>query len=50
MPSEKTARALAQAREIRCRFDSIDTLMEELDGEDEPGQGRQATSDTKKPA
>jgi DNA-damage-inducible protein J len=32
MPSEKTARALAQAREIRSRFDSIEELFEDLDG------------------
>jgi DNA-damage-inducible protein J len=35
VPSEKTARALAQAREIRSRFYSIDALFDELDREDE---------------
>ncbi|WP_213876147.1 type II toxin-antitoxin system RelB/DinJ family antitoxin [Pseudomonas sp. dw_358] len=35
VPSAKTARALAQSREIRARFDSIDELFESLDGEDQ---------------
>ena len=35
-PSAKTARALAQAREIRSRFDSIDALFEDLDGKAAP--------------
>jgi DNA-damage-inducible protein J len=33
VPSEKTARALAQAREIRRQFDSVDEMLRELDGE-----------------
>lgn len=33
IPSEKTARALAQAREIRRQFDSVDEMLRELDGE-----------------
>ncbi|MDV7213426.1 type II toxin-antitoxin system RelB/DinJ family antitoxin [Azotobacter beijerinckii] len=33
MPSEKTTRALAQAREIRRQFDSVDEMLRELDGE-----------------
>jgi DNA-damage-inducible protein J len=36
VPSTKTARALAQAREIRSRFDSIDELFETLDGQEKP--------------
>lgn len=36
VPSEKTSRALAQAREIRSRFDSIDELFEDLDGPETP--------------
>lgn len=33
VPSEKTARALAQAREIRRQFESVDEMLRELDGE-----------------
>lgn len=33
-PSEKTARALAQARQIRSRFESMDELLEDLDGKE----------------
>jgi DNA-damage-inducible protein J len=33
VPSEKTARAMAQAREIRHQFDSIDEMLREADGE-----------------
>ncbi|SEJ68053.1 DNA-damage-inducible protein J [Azotobacter beijerinckii] len=33
IPSEKTTRALAQAREIRRQFDSVDEMLRELDGE-----------------
>lgn len=33
VPSEKAARALAQAAQIRSRFDSIDELFKDLDGE-----------------
>jgi DNA-damage-inducible protein J len=40
MPSEKTARALSQAREIRGRFDSIDELFKDLDGQDAPKAGK----------
>lgn len=36
VPSVKTARALAQSREIRSRFDSIDELFETLDGPEKP--------------
>lgn len=36
VPSQKTSRALAQAREIRSRFDSIDALFEDLDGQKAP--------------
>jgi DNA-damage-inducible protein J len=36
LPSEKTARALAEANEIRRRFDSIDELFEDLDGKAAP--------------
>lgn len=32
-PSEKTRRALAQAREIRRQFDSVDEMLRDLDGE-----------------
>ncbi|AVB23573.1 MULTISPECIES: type II toxin-antitoxin system RelB/DinJ family antitoxin [Pseudomonas syringae group] len=39
-PSEKTARALAQAREIRSRFDSIDELFEDLDGKEARKTGK----------
>jgi DNA-damage-inducible protein J len=35
-PSEKTARALAQAREIRSRFASMDEMLEDLDGKEAP--------------
>lgn len=33
VPSEKAARALAQAAQICSRFDSIDELFKDLDGE-----------------
>lgn len=33
VPSEKTARAMAQAREIRHQFDSIDDMLRNADGE-----------------
>ena len=33
VPSEKTRRALAQAREIRRQFDSVDEMLRNLDGE-----------------
>ncbi|WP_438282047.1 type II toxin-antitoxin system RelB/DinJ family antitoxin [Pseudomonas alabamensis] len=33
VPSEKTARALVQAREIRRQFYSIEEMVEDLDGE-----------------
>jgi len=33
VPSEKTARAMVQAREIRSRFDSIDEMLRDADGE-----------------
>lgn len=33
VPSEKTARAMAQAREIRHQFDSIDDMLRDVDGE-----------------
>ena len=39
-PSEKTSRALAQARAIRGRFDSIDELFKDLDGEEAPKAGK----------
>lgn len=39
-PSEKTSRALAQAREIRGRFDSIDELFKDLDGQEAPKAGK----------
>ncbi|MEX3777649.1 type II toxin-antitoxin system RelB/DinJ family antitoxin [Pseudomonas sp. MYb118] len=32
-PSQKTARAMQQAREIRQRFDSIDDMLRDADGE-----------------
>ncbi|GFM83523.1 hypothetical protein PSCICN_42150 [Pseudomonas cichorii] len=32
VPSEKTARAMAQAREIRRQFDSIDEMLRDTDG------------------
>ncbi|MNI58615.1 Antitoxin DinJ [compost metagenome] len=32
-PSKKTARAMQQAREIRQRFDSIDDMLRDADGE-----------------
>ncbi|MDD1965879.1 type II toxin-antitoxin system RelB/DinJ family antitoxin [Pseudomonas sp. NPDC090203] len=38
-PSEKTARALAQARQIRSRFESMDELLEDLDGKEAPEAG-----------
>lgn len=43
VPSEKTARAMAQAREIRSRFDSIDELFKDLDGEETPSIGKRKT-------
>lgn len=33
VPSEKTARAMVQAREIRRQFDSIDDMLRDADGE-----------------
>ncbi|MDY0832760.1 type II toxin-antitoxin system RelB/DinJ family antitoxin [Pseudomonas sp. SED1] len=33
VPSEKTARAMTQAREIRRQFDSIDDMLRDADGE-----------------
>jgi len=33
VPSEKTARAMMEAREIRKRFDSIDDMLRNADGE-----------------
>ena len=33
VPSEKTARAMAQAHEIRHQFDSIDDMLRDVDGE-----------------
>ncbi|MCF4995518.1 type II toxin-antitoxin system RelB/DinJ family antitoxin [Pseudomonas syringae] len=33
VPSDKTARAMAEARMIRQRYDSIDDLLEVADGE-----------------
>ena len=33
VPSVKTARAMREAREIRQRFDSIDDLLRDADGE-----------------
>ena len=33
LPSEKTARAMAQARDIRRHFDSIDDMLGNMDGE-----------------
>jgi DNA-damage-inducible protein J len=33
VPSEKTARAMAQARDIRRHFDSIDDMLGDVDGE-----------------
>ncbi|MGH8329758.1 MAG: type II toxin-antitoxin system RelB/DinJ family antitoxin [Pseudomonas fluorescens] len=32
-PSEKTARAMMEARDIRQRFDSIDDMLRDADGE-----------------
>jgi DNA-damage-inducible protein J len=37
VPSQKTARALAQARTIRSRFNAIDELFKELDGQEAQG-------------
>jgi DNA-damage-inducible protein J len=43
-PSAKTALALSQAREIRSRFDSMDELLEDLDGKEAPkARAKQAT-------
>jgi DNA-damage-inducible protein J len=33
VPSEKTARAMMEARDIRQRFDSIDEMLGDIDGE-----------------
>lgn len=33
VPSEKTARAMVQAREIRRQFDSVDDMLRNADGE-----------------
>jgi DNA-damage-inducible protein J len=33
VPSEKTRRALSQAREIRRQFDTVDEMLRDLDGE-----------------
>ena len=33
VPSEKTARAMAQAHTIRHQFDSIDDMLRDVDGE-----------------
>jgi hypothetical protein len=33
VPSDKTARAMKQARDIRQRFDSIDDMLRDADGE-----------------
>ncbi|VVO37688.1 type II toxin-antitoxin system RelB/DinJ family antitoxin [Pseudomonas fluorescens] len=33
VPSEKTARAMVQAREIRRQFDSVDDMLRDADGE-----------------
>ena len=33
VPSEKTARAMTQARTIRQQFDSIDDMLRDVDGE-----------------
>jgi len=33
VPSEKTARAMMEARDIRQRFDSIDDMLRDADGE-----------------
>ncbi|MDU9415186.1 type II toxin-antitoxin system RelB/DinJ family antitoxin [Pseudomonas sp. zfem005] len=45
-PSESSRRALAQAREIRRQFDTMDEMMGELDGEagEEGEAGRPATA------
>ena len=48
VPSEKTARALAQAREIRSRFDSIDELFKDLNGEEAPKAGKRKAGATAK--
>ena len=34
VPSEKTSRAMQQAREIRRQFDSMDAMLKDLDGEE----------------
>lgn len=39
VPSEKTARALAQSRSASSRFNSIDELFKDLDGEGEKKLG-----------
>ncbi len=33
VPSEKTARAMVQAREIRRQFDSVEDMLRDADGE-----------------
>lgn len=47
VPSEKTARALAQAREMRSRFDSMDEMLEDLDGKEDPKARRKQTAKSK---
>jgi DNA-damage-inducible protein J len=39
VPSEKTARALVQSRQTNSRFNSIDELFKDLDGEGEKKRG-----------
>jgi DNA-damage-inducible protein J len=46
-PSDKTARALVQAREIRSRFDSMDELLEDLDGKEAPQTRRKQSTKPK---
>jgi len=43
VPSEKSVRALQQAREIRSRFDSIDELFKDLDGQEAQKPGKRKT-------
>jgi len=40
VPSDKTALAMRQAREIRSRFNSMDEFFEELDGEEATQAGQ----------
>jgi DNA-damage-inducible protein J len=47
VPSDKTARALVQAREIRSRFDSMDELLEDLDGKETPQTRRKQSAKPK---